>query len=248
MITKDEEQQIERCLGSLQWTAEIILVDSHSRDRTVELAQRLGARVMQREWPGYARQKNFALEQASQPWVLSVDADEEVTPALATEIEATIRQDGSAVAYRLSRPTYFLGRPLRHYGRARQDPGQIRLFRKGCGRFDDRLVHERVQVNGPIGVLRAPLQHYSYPSVASYWKKIHRYARLEAQERAARGNVSAHRWARALGKLLWMLFWRRGVLDGPHAWIWIAGQAFQEWLTIGLTTRLDREEASHRTA
>jgi glycosyltransferase involved in cell wall biosynthesis len=240
VITKDEAWQIQRCLESLKWTAEIIVVDAHSRDRTPELAERLGARVIQHEWTGYALQKNFAIGQVSQPWVLSIDADEEVSPALATEIQQSLLQDGSHAAYRIWRPTYFLGRPLRHYGRARHDPGQVRLFRAGQGRFQDRLVHERVEVDGPIGILRGPLLHHSYPNLRTYWRKIHRDAWLEAQQRATQAQVSGSRWARAIGKLAWMLVIRGGVLDGPRAWLWIAGQAYQEWLITGESARLTR--------
>jgi glycosyltransferase involved in cell wall biosynthesis len=223
------------------------VVDAWSTDRTRELAQRLGAQVIVRDWPGYAQQKNFGIERASQPWVLSVDADEEVTPGLVKEIESRLMEDVAVAAYRLWRPTFFLGRPLSHYGREPQDPGQIRLFRKGQARFEDRLVHERLVVDGPVAVLHAPLHHYSYPTLKTYWAKIHRYAKLEAQELVRRGTMANHRWMRAVGKFFWMLFWRRGVLDGPRAWLWIAGQAYQEWLIGRESVRLTRKEQAHGT-
>jgi (heptosyl)LPS beta-1,4-glucosyltransferase len=243
VITRDEEDTIERCLNSLRWLAEVIVVDADSRDRTVELAERFGARVFQRTWPGYARQKNFGIEQATQPWILCVDADEEVPPELAEEIQETVTRSPAEAAFRLYRPTFFMGFALRHYGREREDPGQLRLFRNGHGRFDDRLVHERVRTDGRVGLLRSPLLHHSYPTVGTYWRKIHRYAHLEAQQRAATGtNCGGHRWARALGKLGWMLIWRRGALDGPRAWLWIAGQGYQEWLATGEAVRQRRRE------
>lgn len=247
VITQDEERHIERCLKSVQWVAEIVVVDAYSKDATVKLATSLGARVTQQAWPGYARQKNFAISQAHQPWILSLDADEEVTATLAAEIEETTRSEVPEAGFHLRRPTYFLGRPLHHYGRG-HDRGQLRLFRNGRGHFEDRPVHERVQVEGKIGWLAAPLLHHSYPNVSTYWRKIHRYAALEARERVTRGHVPGHPWARAAVKLGWMLVWRRGLLDGPPAWLWIAGQAYQEWLSTRLSVRLLRKEATRGIA
>jgi glycosyltransferase involved in cell wall biosynthesis len=231
VITRDEERNIVRCLSSVEWARERIVVDSGSSDRTAQLAQELGARVFQHSWAGYGPQKNFGIAQATQRWILSIDADEEVTPQLACEIEQRLACDTPLVAFRLHRPTFFLGRPLRHYGRAPADPGQVRLFRKDSGRFDHRMVHETVKVSGPVGWLTAPLLHHSYPSVGTYWAKIHRYARLEALERANRRPNWWGRLVRATGKLVWMLLVRHGIFDGPPAWLWIAGQAYQEWLT-----------------
>lgn len=231
IITRDEEHNIVRCLSSVQWAAERIVVDSGSLDRTVERARSLDAVVVQRPWTGYGSQKNVGIELASQPWILSLDADEEVTPALAAEISNAVSRDGREVAFRVYRPTFFMGSALGHYGRTRTEPGQVRLFRKDAGRFNERRVHETVQVRGPIGWVTAPLLHYSYPTLRSYWTKIHHYARLEADERAAQHVQRANRWMRATGKFVWMLFFRRGLFDGPAVWLWIAGQAYQEWLT-----------------
>jgi glycosyltransferase involved in cell wall biosynthesis len=244
VITRDEEPNIERCLRSVAWAAERIVVDAHSGDRTAELARACGARVIQRAWPGYARQKNFAIEQARQPWILSLDADEEVSPALAAQMQSALAGDPPHAAYRVFVPTYFLGSWLRHYGRARRDPGHVRLFRRGRARFEDRVVHECLLVDGAIGTLRAPVYHYCYrpPSLRSYWGKIHYYANLEAADRLAANSRSGNRWARGLGKFAWMMLWRGGLLDGPPAWVWIAGQAYQEFLVTGAVRRRRRAE------
>jgi glycosyltransferase involved in cell wall biosynthesis len=238
IITKDERQHIQRCLESVQWASEMVVIDAGSTDGTPELAEQLGARVISRDWPGYAPQKNYGIDQAAQPWILSLDADEEVTPELATDIERVVESADAASGYRLRRVTYFLGRPLHHYGRARRDPGQVRLVAQGHGRFEDRLVHERLEVVGSIGSLHAPLLHHCYPTLQTYWQKIHRYAGLEAQDRAARGGPKGGPELRALGKLGWMLVFRRGLLHGPRAWLWIAGQSYQEWLTTRQTRSL----------
>jgi glycosyltransferase involved in cell wall biosynthesis len=245
VITKNEEANIARCLLSVRWAPETIVVDAFSTDRTADLARQAGARLYQRAWPGYGAQKNFGIAQARLPWILSIDADEQVTPALAEEIEERLQREPVESGYRVYVPTFFMGRPLRHYGRARREPGHLRLFRKDRGRFDGRIVHECVEVEGGVGVLTHPILHFCYPSVRVYWRKIHHYAHLEALDRLARGRRKGNRWFRATGKLGWMLFWRRGVLDGPSAWLWIAGQAYQEWLVTGEAARLRREEAAY---
>jgi len=232
VITRNEERNIATCLSSVSWAAEVIVVDAVSSDRTVEIAGQLGARVQSRNWTGYSSQKNFGLDLATQPWILSLDADEVVTPALAEEVCTTVQQS-QYEAYRLFRPTFFKGRPLRHYGRARLEPGHIRLFRRGAARFNQRRVNEAVEFSGPVGTLKQPLLHYSYPTDRSYWDKIHRYAALEALERQVNGSPRGGRWVRGIGKVGWMLIWRRGIFDGPAAWTWILGQGYQEWLATG---------------
>ena len=189
-----------------------------------------------RDWPGYAAQKNFGIERAKGPWIFSLDADERVTPELASEIQETVAAPDYD-AYRVFRPTFLMGRELLHYGRGAEQ-GQVRLFRKGAGRFDPRLVHETVRVSGPIGTLHSPLLHYSYPSIQAYWRKIHHYAALEALERATHGAPRGGPWFRSVGKFGWMMIIRRGIMGGPHAWVWIAGQAYQEWLATGQARRL----------
>lgn len=245
IITKNEERNIERCLKSVEWAAETIVVDAHSNDQTRAKATMLGARVVERDWPGYAAQKNFGVQASTNPWVLNVDADEQVTPELAEEICDAVRQDAHS-AYRVFIPTYFMGRPLKHYGRARREPGHIRLFRKDSARFDNRVVHEVVEVDGSVGLLKAPILHFCYPTMGTYWRKIHTYAGLEARARVSGYPKRGNRWFRSLGKLGWMLIWRRGLLDGPSAWIWIAGQAYEEWLATGQAARMRRESGAKR--
>ena len=243
VITRNEERNIERCLGSVAWAAEAIVVDSHSDDRTREKAAVLGARVIERDWPGFGAQKNFGIDQATSPWILSLDADEEVSSQLAAEIQRAIRGN-SYLGYRVRWSLDFLGHTLRHYGRAPKEPGFIRLFRKDCGRFTEPVVHEKVTVNGPVAWLESPLIHHCYanPQLRSYWQKIHYYAPLEARLYAAAPPKPASRWIRAAGKAGWMLFVRRGILHGPSAWAWIGGAAYQEWLATGEAARLRKQD------
>src|SRR3979490_1457946 len=146
IITRDEEERIERCLEAVSWAPEVIVVDAYSGDRTVELAKRMGARVFQREGGGCSAQKNFAIAQATQPWILSVDADEQVSAALAEEIKERLPV-AREVAFSIPIPLYFLGKELGYY--FRRSAGYLRLFRTDQGRFNDALVHETVQVSGP---------------------------------------------------------------------------------------------------
>jgi hypothetical protein len=244
VITKNEEEKIERCLESVRWAPEVIVVDALSKDQTAQLAERMGARVFQREWPGYSAQKNFGIEQATQPWILSIDADERVPWALAREIQERV-PCASEAAFTVRIPVYFLGKELGHY--FRRSAEYVRLFRQDCGRFNQVPVHESVEVTGPIGRLQAPLFHDSYPhpTVRSYWRKIHYYSDLEAWDIAVRGHTWGgrldNRWLRAIGRLGWMLIIRGGLLDGPKAWVWIAGQIYQEWLRSGKATRFRQE-------
>jgi glycosyltransferase involved in cell wall biosynthesis len=232
IITRNEEANIARCLESVAWAPDRVVVDAYSADATVQIAESLGARVFLREWEGYAAQKSFAAAQATQDWVLSLDADEVVTPELAAEIQRVLQAEPEEAAFIIRIPLNFLGRQLGHYGRARRDPGHVRLFKKRDARFDGRIVHEAVIVSGRIGMLTSPIFHDSYPQgMRTYWRKIHHYARLEARARVAEGRTPGHPWLRAGGRLGWQLFARRGILHGPAAWAWIAGQAYQEWLT-----------------
>jgi glycosyltransferase involved in cell wall biosynthesis len=242
VITHNEEKMIERCLSSLSWTREVIVVDALSTDRTAEIAAAMGARVFKRPWPGYAAQKSFGVAQATQPWVLNVDADEVVLRELADEIDALLDGDVEEAAFSVRIPLYFLGRELGHYGRAAQDPGHVRLFRKDQAGYDDSLVHELVVTDGRVGRLRNKIHHDSYPKpeLRSYWRKINHYARLEAQVRASGPSAGGNRWVRAIGRLGWMLLVRKGLLDGPAAWVWIAGQAYQDWLASGTAAKLGR--------
>jgi glycosyltransferase involved in cell wall biosynthesis len=246
VVAQNEERMIEKCLACVDWAAERIVVDAYSHDRTADLAQRAGARVVQKRWSGFAEQKNYAVSLATQPWILNIDADEQVPPPLAAEIcELVSRDDREESAFSVLIPLYFMGRELGHYGRSRKDPGQVRLFRRGRARFDDVIVHERLVVDGQVGWLSGKIFHESYPEPAlrSYWRKIHRYAELEALQRAVSGSLG-NRWVRPAGKLAWMLFVRGGILDGPAAWIWIVGQSYMEWLVLWRTRRLRQAGAA----
>lgn len=185
LITYNEERNIERCLANLAFADEIVVLDSFSTDRTVELARRYTRNVSQREFAGFGEQWAAALALAEGDWVLVVGADEVVTPELAEEITAAVR-DGDRDGYKMPRVTEFLGRKMRHCGW--YPDYQLRLARRSKASFPDRLVHESMQVDGTIGVLRGHLAHYSHPDLDVYARKMAIYARAAARQKMREGR------------------------------------------------------------
>lgn len=194
-------------MKSVGFCDEIIVVDSHSTDATRALAQALGARVIERDWPGYRSQKQFAIESASHEWVLCLDADERVSAQLRSEIEA-LREGGFAqfAGWSIPRITDYFGRFLRH-GNAYPDR-LIRLFDRRRGGWIGYEIHENTRVQGPVGKLRGHLEHYSYRSLTDHQVRMQRYADLMARALYERGKRCG------LGKVLFNPQWRfvRGYL------------------------------------
>ena len=187
LITRDEAARIRRCLESVRWADEIVVVDQHSTDGTAAICREYGARVVTRDMlAGFGDQKNFALAQATRPWILSLDADEEVTPALRREIETAVAAPGAHAGFRMPRLTSYLGRFIRHCG---WYPSPVlRLARRGRARFTDALVHEELLVDGPIGDLGADLLHRSYDSLADHVRKLLVYTAYDARMLERRGE------------------------------------------------------------
>jgi len=214
IIALNQEANIGDCLASASFADEIVVVDTGSTDRTVELARTYTDRVFKAPWQGFGSTKNYALDQARGDWVFSLDTDERVPPALKDEILAVVAADGPLNGYRVPRKNYFGGRWIRHLGW--YPDYTLRLFRRGQGRFRDREVHEEVVVAGPVGVLETPLEHYSYQSVSDYVTRMDRYARLAAQElaKAGRRPCPGELVYRPLFSFLHLYFIRRGFLEG----------------------------------
>lgn len=183
LIVKDEEANIERALRSAQWADEIVVVDSGSRDRTCEIARGYTDKIFTRGFTDYGDQKNFAMSKATGDWLLSLDADEELSPELSEEARKTVARGDACAAYRLRRHSNIFGRWFRFTGT--QDDKPVRLFRKGKARFV-QPVHEKVEVDGPIGLLKASMNHYTYPDARGYVERFNLYTSLEAKELAAR--------------------------------------------------------------
>lgn len=214
VITWNEEERLRPCLESAAWADEIVVVDSESTDKTVEVARESTDRIWVRPWSGFAVQKNFALEQATFPWILSLDADERVTPDLRREIERVVLNDGPADGYTIPRKNLFWGGWVRH-GRLYPDR-QLRLFRRGRGRFVEHAVHESMSVEGRVERLEHPLVHESYRSLEEFLLRSNRYSTLAAAEWVSRGRrVSVgDLFIRPLWRFLSMYVLHRGCLDG----------------------------------
>lgn len=226
VITLDEEAHIRRCLESVAWADEVVVVDAESRDKTVQIAREFTDRVLSRPWPGFAAQKNFALEQSTGEWILSLDADEEVTPELRDEIAAVVRDAGAGAGYAVRRRNIFLGQWIRHGGF--WPDWQLRLFRRGRGRFGERAVHESVRVDGPVGRLSGHLVHRSYEGVADFVERANRYSTLAAEEAVREGRRGRARELvlRPLARFVSMYLLKRGFLDGRRGLLLAALYAY----------------------
>ena len=235
LIVNNESNNILDCLGTVSFADQIIVVDSGSTDNTVELARSVGAHVVQTsDWPGFGAQKNRALDLATCDWVFSIDADERVTPELAEQLKAAINFEAGDTfkndsnidnirnkhirqhdAYEVPRLTQFCGQWIRHCG---WTPDHVlRLFKRGTARFSNDLVHERlVQSQGTCGKLTTPMLHFSYPTPASYWRKLDQYSQAWAKQRHLEGKKTSMLRAGLSGVVAFVrtYFLRLGFLDG----------------------------------
>ena len=215
IITLNEETNLARTLASVAWADEIVVVDSGSTDRTREVAESFRAKFVVEDWKGFAAQKNSALGKVSGEWILSLDADEEVEPALGDEIRAVVGTNPSVAGFWIPRKNFFLGRWIRHGG-FYPDP-KLRLFRRGAGVFQDRLVHEDVQLDGAAARLRHHLLHHAYPMLENYIEHMNRYSSLGAQMAGAnhpRGFSFIDIVVRPKLTFFYNYFLRLGFLDG----------------------------------
>jgi glycosyltransferase involved in cell wall biosynthesis len=185
IITRDEESDIGAALRSAAWADEIVVVDSGSTDKTVEIARAAGARVVVREWPGYIAQKNFAAAQAAHDWIFSLDADERITTVLATEVRRVLERPGH-LAYRVPRLTWHLGRWIR--GTDWYPDYQTRLYDRRAAQWAGGYVHESVTAGGPVGRLHGELQHFAYRDIADHLETINRYTSYAARQMHEEGR------------------------------------------------------------
>jgi glycosyltransferase involved in cell wall biosynthesis len=181
----NESHHLPGVLESVRFADEVLVVDSLSTDGSAEIAERMADRVLYREYGNSASQKNWAIPQAKHEWILLLDADERVSPALRAEIEAVLsRESLPEHAFWMRRKNWFLGKRVRFSGW--QNDRVVRLFRKEC-RYADKRVHSEIILNGPVGQLRAPLLHHTARSLEVYLNKWRRYARWKAEDAFARG-------------------------------------------------------------
>jgi glycosyltransferase involved in cell wall biosynthesis len=188
IITKNEAANLPRTLKSVSWANEIVVVDSGSTDQTVDIASAFGAKVVCEEWHGFGKQKNLAIKHCTGEWILSLDADEEVSEALTLEITQLLEGMPEIDAYFLPRRNFFLGRWIKRGGYY-PDP-KLRLFRKGAAWFEERAVHETMQYSGATRTLHGELIHHAYPTLESYIEHMNRYSTLGAERAIAKGKTS----------------------------------------------------------
>jgi glycosyltransferase involved in cell wall biosynthesis len=215
LITQDEEEKLPEALESVRFCDEIVVVDSGSSDFTCVIARAAGARVIVHEpWPGFVAQRNFAMEAARHDWILALDTDERVTPALRDEILALKARGFEHAGYRIPRVARYLGRWIR--GTDWYPDPQLRLFDRRRGRWAGALVHESVRVDGSIGRLRADIEHHPYADIGDHLRKIDRYTTLWARQTYAAGL-------------------RTGVatMVGAMAWAWVRNYVLKRGVLLG---------------
>ena len=226
VITRNEEAKIGRCIASAKdLVSEVIVVDAYSKDRTLEIAAKAGAQVFRRAFDGFTTQKNFALSKVSSPWALNLDADETLSPELKEQIRTALK-DTSHSGFNIAFSNYFLGKRMKHSGLNHEY--HIRLVRTNKAHYEGGLVHEGLKVKGTIGTLKAPIRHYSYDTIESYFRKFNKYTSLAAQQ--------MHKNGRRFSLLFVLItipfeFIKRyilklGFLDGLRGFLWSSFSAF----------------------
>lgn len=214
VITFNEEKNIRRCLESVTWADEIVVIDSHSIDKTVEIAREYTDKVIQRDWPGHIQQKNFAREAASHNWIFSLDADEEVSPELRESILTAREQGLQHDGYHLARKVHYLGKWIHHSGW--YPDHKVRLFDRRKAEWGGTNPHDRIEIDSSTELLQGDLYHYSYENLSAHIQTINNFTSISAKEMHLKGRKAG------LGKLLLnpffkflkSFFLKRGFLDG----------------------------------
>lgn len=247
ILARDEADRIGDCLRSVAFCDEVLVVDSLSTDGTAELAERLGARVLRRAWPGYRSQREYAVGAASHDWILSIDADERVTPQLRRELEA-LRERGFEphAGWEYPRSLHYLGAFLRH-GTPTPDRA-VRLFDRRRTHYAGFEVHERLVVGGTVGRLQGAVEHYSYRGYDDHVERMQRYARLWAEQAHAAGRRARllNVYANPAWRFLRGYLGRQGFRDGWRGLVFHvveAGYVRQKYLRLYLLERLAPQRA-----
>ncbi len=256
IITLNEEQNLPRTLASVAWAAQIVVVDSGSTDRTVEIARSFGATVIERHWPGFAAQKNFAISQCTGDWILTLDADEEVSPELQQQMRLIVSSQPTSDAFYLKRRNLFLGRWIKHGG-FYPDP-KLRLFRRSAANFTtppqfaERPVHEVIAFDGAADTLDYDLIHHAYPTLSTYLEHMDRYSSLGAQILVDRKKTSstylgflAHILVAPSLTFVWNYIFRLGFLDGREGLMLHAYHATYTSWKYAKAWELARRQARH---
>ena len=246
LITKQEEANLEKCLASIKTIAdEIIVVDSGSTDKTLEIAKKYGAKTFHKDFFSFTEQKNFALSKCSLPWALSLDADEYLTPALAKEIENTLNKETSFDGYFLTRENIFLGRKMKHCGVRKEQI--LRLVKTKQAKYVGGLVHEKLVVQGNTSVLKNIFMHNTYTSIEQYFNKFNHYTSLAALT-LHQNNKKFYLFSllREPFEFIKMYFLKLGFLDGFQGFLF---SLFSSWYKVVKYTKLwdlNRQKANKK--
>ncbi len=252
IVTFNEEENLARTLASVAWADQVLVVDSGSTDRTLEIARSFNAIILERPWPGFAAQKNFALSQCTGDWILSLDADEELSTELQKEIRQALSSATAVDAFYLNRRNLFLGRWIKHGG-FYPDP-KLRLFRRNLPnlpQFEARPVHEAIRFSGPTATLNSDLIHHAYPTLSSYIEHMDRYSSLGAQLLLDKGRTSVNIFTFFANIVIfpllgfkWNYIVRLGFLDGREGLLLhLYHAAYASW-KYAKAWELDRKPSS----
>jgi len=226
IVVYNEEENIRECIATLGFSEEILVIDTGSDDETAVIASSLGARVIQAEVNYPEFKKNIGIDEARSDWIFVIDADERVTPELASEIES-LADDGDTAGYGIYRKNFFMGKEIRRCGW--ESDRVVRLFRKESGRYPDKLVHGVLSLKGPEKTLKGRLEHHSYRKVSDYLKKVDKYTLWAATERKKKtGPLKL--FFNPFFRFHKMYFLRLGFLDGAHGFALCAMASFSVFL------------------
>ncbi|HAS83588.1 MAG TPA: hypothetical protein DCS43_13195 [Verrucomicrobia bacterium] len=246
VITLNESSNIRRCLDSVAFADQIVVVDSGSSDDTVAIAREYTPDVFHREMSGFGEQKQFALDQATEDWILSLDADEWLSPELQASLTQFLAGTASCsphAGYRIYRRNFYLGRPMTHCG---WYIPLLRLIRRGAGRFNDKRVHEEIVSDGTAGDLHGDIMHVPYRDLRHHLKKVRHYAALDADELDRKGRkvygwqAPIHLLLRPSYKFIEKYFIRQGWREGRHGLLLSAVAAWYVFLMHAQCWRLQR--------
>jgi len=243
VITFNEESRIQRCLESLTWCDEIVIMDSFSTDHTIEICRKYTDKVYQHEWLGYVGQRNLIREKANYPWVLFMDSDEEVSPGLKQEILTELEySSGEYVGYKFPRQVYYIGKWISH-GEWYPDL-KIRLFKKEYGRTEGQEPHDHVIVNGPVKRLSNPIWHYTHNDIHDHVDTLNRFSSITAQQRFA--GESSFSWSdlilRPLGRFIKGYFLKGGIMDGSHGFVIAVLNSFGAYIKYAKLWELSQKQ------
>jgi len=244
IITHNEEENIPRCIHSVKDLAdEILVVDSFSADRTVEICNSSGCKVISNQFEGYGQQKQFGVEQAANKWILSLDADEVVTDELKQEIKTLMQKEPILHGgYYIPFSLFYMGKILRHSGTGNEF--HLRLFDRTMGRFTEVKVHEGVEITGPVGTLKGKIIHYSYRDLFHHLQKINTYTTQAAEEYTTHGRKFSKAWVALKFPVSFFVFYilKLGMLDGYPGFLWSFFAAFYGSVKVAKTIEMQEHK------